>query len=293
MKQTCQIDLVHNSGDLIGECPLWHPEERALYWIDTRRPSLHRLDRDGVFQCWTMPEKIGSFVFHQDGGLVVGLERGFCRFDPVDESVSLLFDPEPGKPNVRLNDGKCDPMGRYWCGSMHSEGREPLGSLHSYSTAAGGQVHDTGFIVSNGMAFSPDGKTLIFGDSTGDIIYRYDLDLQAGTLRNKRPFLDTCWSPWVVDGATFDDEGYYWCALIKDGAVGRFDLDGRLDRLIRVPVRFPTMCNFGGADLDVLYVTSGNLFLTEDERRASPESGALFAITGLGVRGVPEPMFLG
>src|SRR5690606_26655480 len=119
---------------------------------------------------------------------------------------------------------------------------------------------DTGFIVSNGMAFSPDGKSMIFGCSRGDTIWKYDLDLDSGTLANKRVFLDTTGLPWRVDGATFDAEGYYWAALIGAGAVGRFSPDGRLDRIVSVPYRYPTMCNFGGKDLETLYVTTGHFF---------------------------------
>ncbi len=99
--------------------------------------------------------------------------------------------------------------------------------------------------------------------------------------------------PWHVDGATFDAEGYYWCALIRDGAVGRFSPDGRLDRIVRMPVQHPTMCNFGGENLDILYVTSGHIFLTPEEKAAQPLAGSLFAVHGLGVRGVPEPFFAG
>jgi sugar lactone lactonase YvrE len=167
----------------------------------------------------------------------------------------------------------------------------PGGSLYRLDPGFRCERMDTGFIVSNGMAFSPDDRTLIFGDSRGERMWRYDLDLDAGTISNKRVFLDTRGLPWRVDGATFDADGYYWCALIGDWSIGRFDPVGRLDRIVRLPVQHPTMCNFGGDDLDVLYVTSGTVFIGQDEQARQPLAGALFAVRGLGVRGIPEPLF--
>jgi sugar lactone lactonase YvrE len=150
---------------------------------------------------------------------------------------------------------------------------------------------DTGFIVSNGMAFSPDDKTLVFGDSSGETVWKYDLDLDAGEIHNKRVFLSTQGFPWRVDGATFDADGYYWCALVGDSSIARFDPLGRLDRLVRLPVTHPTMCNFGGPNLDVLYVTSARALLTDAQLPQQPLAGALFAIHGLNARGVAEPLF--
>jgi sugar lactone lactonase YvrE len=286
-----EIETAYDAANVTGECPLWHPTENRLYWIDTRLPSIQRLERDGSVRVWHLPGKVGSFVFRESGGLILGLEQGFCAFDLETSEITLLVNPEPDRPDVRLNDGKCDRRGRYWCGTMHQDGKLPLGALFRYDALGKCTKMDTGFIISNGMAFSPDNRTMIFGDSTGNTIFQYDFDLESGGIGNKRVFLDTRGLPWHVDGATFDSEGYYWCALIYDGAIGRFDPIGRLDRLIRLPVQHPTMCNFGGDNLDILYVTSGRRFLTEDELRTQPLAGALFAIHGLGVRGVREPFF--
>ncbi len=121
-----------------------------------------------------------------------------------------------------MNDGKCDRKGRFWCGSRDPTDDNPGGSLYRLDPDLRCVKMDTGFIISNGMAFSPDDKTLIFGDSTGEVIYRYDFNVETGTIANRRDFLRTEGVPWHVDGATFDAEGYYWCALIRDGAVGGF-----------------------------------------------------------------------
>lgn len=287
------IEVIHQGADIVGESPMWHPTEQRLYWVDTRKPALHRLEADGTVRSWAMPNNIGSYVFRRKGGLVAGLKQGFSSIDLDTGAVTLILDPEPGLPENRLNDGRCDRRGRYWCGSRDPGDTNPGGSLYRLDGAFHCERMDTGFIVSNGMAFSPDDRTLIFGDSRGNTMWRYDLDLDAGTLSNKRVFLDTRHLPWSIDGATFDAEGYYWAALIGDSSIGRFDPEGRLVRIIRLPVTHPTMCNFGGPGLETLFVTSGTVFLNEAQRAQQPLAGALFAIHGLGVRGVAEPLFAG
>lgn len=291
MKRSYDVRLVPRADNLVGECPLWHVGERALYWVDTRRPSLQRLNPDSSVEVWAMPHKIGSFVFRRRGGLIAAMQIGFCELDLEPLSVRPIVDPEPDKPDNRMNDGKCDRRGRFWCGSRDPSDDTPGGSLYRLDPDFTCTRMDSGFIISNGMAFSPDDRTLVFADSTGEVAYAYDFDLESGSISNRRDYIRTEWAPWIIDGATFDQEGYYWCALIRDGAIGRFDPEGRLDRLIRMPVQHPTMCNFGGDNLDILYVTSGHIFLTPDQKAANPDAGSLFA--GLGVRGVPEPFFAG
>jgi L-arabinonolactonase len=143
------------------------------------------------------------------------------------------------------------------------------------------------------MAFSPTEPTLIYGDSTGEEIYRYDFDVASGAISNRRVFLDTRHLPWRVDGANFDAEGYYWCALVYDWSIARFAPDGRLDRMIRLPTRFPTMCCFGGANLDILYVTTASYFLDEQGFKEQPLAGSVLSIHGLGVHGLPPERFAG
>lgn len=293
LKLSYTIDVIHQGCDIVGECPLWHPVEQCLYWIDTRKPALYRLEVDGRVASWPMPSPIGSFVFRRQGGIVAGLQQGFALVDLRNGEVRHLIDPEPHLPDNRLNDGRCDRHGRYWCGSRDPGRTNPGGSLYRLDPDRTVTTIDTGFIIPNGMAFSPDGRTMIFGDSNADTIWRYDLDEVSGEVQGKEAYLSTEGLPWRIDGATFDCDGYYWCALLGDGALGRFDRAGRLDRMIRLPVSHPTMCNFGGVDLDVLYVTSGSIFLSPEQRQQQPLAGALFAIRGLGVRGVPESLFAG
>jgi sugar lactone lactonase YvrE len=288
-----EIEVVREERNLVGESPLWHPEEKALYWIDTRRPSIQRLTSTGEYKKWMMPNKLGSIALRQKGGFVAGTQRGFCEFDPVTGAVTTIVDPEACTPDNRLNDGKIDRRGRYWCVSRDASDDHAGGSLFRLDPDHSCHKVDTGFIVGNGLAISPDDKMMVVADTYSEVVYAYDFDLDAGRIGNKRVFFSTRDMPWYTDGGTFDSEGYYWCALVFDWSIGRFDPTGRLDRIIRLPVNAPTMCSFGGEGLDVLFVTTASLFLSESEKPQQPLAGALFAIRNLGAKGVPEPRFAG
>lgn len=290
-KRHYDIEVVREEKNLVGECPTWHPEEQALYWVDTRAPALLRRGADGQMRTWPMPRPIGSFVFRKDGGLVAGMQNGFCTVDLHSGAVVPVVDPEPELPENRLNDGKCDRRGRYWCGSRDAEQVEPTGSIYRLDPDFSVQRMDTGFIVSNGMAFTPDDRRMYFSDSRGETVFTYDFDLEAGRISNRQVFLSTRDMPGRIDGATCDEEGYYWGALVHDWAVVRFDPMGRLDRMIRLPVRHPTMCAFGGPNMDILYVTTSSIFMAPGEEATQPLAGALFAIHGAGARGIAEPRF--
>ena len=148
-----------------------------------------------------------------------------------------------------------------------------------------------GLIVGNGIAWSPDDRSMYLADTFAGTVWRYDFDIATGALANRRPFISTAHIRGFVDGATVDADGCYWAALFRGGAVAQFDPDGKLVRHIRLPVSNPTMCAFGGPDLDILYVTSASRFLDEAQLRAQPLAGHVFAIEGLGARGLPEPRF--
>lgn len=287
------IRVLHHGHNAIGECPTWNVEENALYWVDTREPFIHRHDAKGGVRSWRMPTGIGAIAFRHSGGLIAGMQNGFALIDLENETVKPFHDPEPSMPENRLNDGKCDRQGRFWCGSRDADGKNPSGSLYRVDPDLSVHRMDTGIIISNAMAFSPTEPILIYGDSTGETIYKYDFDEARGAVSNRRVFLDTRNVPWRVDGANFDSEGYYWCALVYDWSIARFAPDGRLDRLIRLPTRFPTMCCFGGPNLDILYVTTASYFLDAAGKAQQPLAGAVLAIHGLGVRGLPPARFAG
>ncbi|KAA2235208.1 SMP-30/gluconolactonase/LRE family protein [Salinarimonas soli] len=288
-----EIEVVRPMGNRLGESPLWHGPERALYWVDVQAPAIHRLVEGGEVETWPMPRLVGSLAVRSRGGLVAALKNGFCTVDLATGETAFIVDPEPERPDNVLNDGKCDRRGRFWCGSRDGALKDPNGALHRLDPDLSCRSMDEGFIVSNGLAWSPDDRTMYFADSRAETVFAYDFDVDDGAIRNRRVFFSTREIEGRCDGATVDAEGFYWCALVHGGAVARFDPGGRLDRLIPMPVRHPTMCTFGGENLDVLYVTSATSMLTDEERKAQPLAGSLFAIRGLGVRGLPETPFAG
>jgi L-arabinonolactonase len=275
----------------LGEGPMWNGREQALYWVDALAPAIHRLDRHGGLRTWPMPRPIGSFVFRQSGGLIGALKNGFCAIDLASGAVDEILDPEPDRPENLLNDGKCDRRGRYWCGSRNGALTDPTGRLFRLDPDFSCRAMDEGFIVSNGIAWSPDDRVMYFADSRAETVFAYGFDLGDGAISDRRVFFSTKDIEGRCDGATVDAEGFYWCALVHGGAVARIDPKGRLDRLIPMPVKHVTMCSFGGPKLDVLYVTSAASMLPDAERAAQPLAGALFAVQGLGATGLPEPFF--
>jgi L-arabinonolactonase len=287
------VEVVHEAANELGEGPCWHVGEQALYWVDAIKPAVHRLDRDGRISTWRMPRIIGSFVFRRGGGLIGALRNGFAKIDLADGSTETIVDPEPDRPTNILNDGKCDRRGRYWCGSRDGDLSRPLGALHRLDPDLAVRKMDEGFIVSNGIAWSPDDRTMYLADSRAETVFAYDFDLDAGEISNRRVFFSTRNIEGRCDGATVDAEGFYWCALVHGGKIARIDPKGRFDRLIDMPVKHPTMCTFGGPNLDTLYVTSAASMVSEPERGSVPHAGALFAIRDLGVKGIPEPLFAG
>ncbi len=289
-----EIECLVEAGNTLGEGPIWNPREQAIYWADSKgRPRIQRLDpKTGTVDEWEMPDLLGSFVFREQGGIVAGLKSGFHFVDPESGAVDLITDPEPDLPDNRLNDGKCDRMGRYWCGSLDDSGGKG-GSLYRLDPDLSLHKMDTGITVSNGIAWSPDNKTMYYSDSRRRVCYNYDFDIASGAISNKRVFTSTADIPGSIDGATVDADGYYWCAHIYDWQIAKYDPAGTIIDTIRLPVRYPTMCTFGGPDLDILYVTSGAIFVQDDEKDTQPLAGGLFAIHGTGAKGIAEPFFAG
>ena len=288
------VKCVALNPDRLGESPLWDYRENRLLWIDCLQKKIHALyPQTGQKKSWTMPDLIGSIALRAKGGLIAALAGGFHFVDLESGEATLITDPEPGTTDTRLNDGKCDRQGRFWCGSMNLNFGDCTASLYRLDPDLSCHKMDGGFTVSNGLAWSPDGRIMYFSDSRVEKYYRYDFDPATGAIGNKRPFADPKELSGRIDGATVDREGNYWCALFDGNAVACLDPEGRLIRHIELPVRYPTMCNFGGENLDVLYVTSGTFLMKGQEPKGDSQEGGLFSVTGLGVSGIPEAEFEG
>ena len=288
-----RIERVGETIDLLGEGPLWDVAEQALYWVDSRGPTIRRLDwATGERRDWEVPAMIGSLALRERGGAVVALRTGVHTFDFETGKTTLVSDPEAGDPGTRFNDGKVDRQGRFLTGTMQTRvGREARGSIYRLDTDLSLHHLKGGVIVANGPCFSPDGETFYFSDTGRRAILAYDYDIATGTIGAERVAVDT--SPWDSgpDGGTVDREGCLWSALVHVGKVARFGPDGTLDRMIDMPCSRPASVMFGGPDLDILFVPSirdsGNV------RGDRPIDGALFAVHDPGVAGLPEPRFAG
>lgn len=292
------LECVVEAKNTLGEGLFWNTKEQALYWLDSQgRPKIQRLDPGtGKVRSWAMPDEIGSMVFREKGGIIAGLKSGFylIDIDPAKDrtTLELLHDPEPDLPDNRLNDGKCDRAGRYWCGSLDNTGGTN-GRLYRIDPDHSVHCMETGVTISNGIGWSPDNRTMYYASTRADVCWAYDFDLATGTIENRRTFIDTSDQPGKVDGATVDADGCYWAAMVWGWEIARYDPDGKVMEKIRLPVQHPTMCSFGGPDLDILYVVSTRKFLTPAMEKEQRLAGALFALHGTGATGLPEPFFKG
>jgi L-arabinonolactonase len=289
------IECVVKNPSVVGECPIWCQREQVLYWIDIYAPAIFRFDpATGENRRWDMPEAVGSIGFRESGGLIAGMASGFCFVDLETGALSPIVDPEAGDPGTRLNDGRCDRAGRFWAGSMAEAVDRPVGALYRLEPDLSCHKAFGGFLCSNGLAFSPDDRVLYHADTRGRSVFAYDFDIETGRVGNKRLFCttDDRLGEGRPDGACVDEEGCYWSARCDGWRVVRHAPDGRVIRVVDVPVATVTMCAFGGEKLDILYVTTATDGRPPEDLTDQPLAGSLFAVD-VGVRGLPEPRFAG
>ena len=286
---TCVLDARAE----LGECPVWSVEEQVLYWVDIRAPALHRLDPDtGATRTWPMPSRIGSFGLRGSGGAVVALEDGFHLLEFETGRLDFVAGPER-VPGTRFNDGKVSPDGRFFAGTMDEESlSRPIATLFRLDPDL--RLHRVveDLVVSNGLAWTADGRTMYHSDSKGPVIWAYDYDPDSGAVSSRREVARPTEEIGRPDGAATDEQGYYWSAGISAGVLNRWSPDGRLDRSIPLPCSNPTAPCFGGPDLRTIFVTSLRHDLRPEVLAAKPLSGGIFAVR-VDVRGVPISRFRG
>lgn len=291
------IEVVLHAGATIGESPTWVPVERALYWIDVKRPALYRFDTASREErSWTMPADIGAFALVNDpDGAVVALRQGIFRLDFASGSLDQLAEPPFDPQRFRFNEGACDSAGRFWVGVMF----DPLAknaapektSLHSFTLADGLRVEPDTSRLHNGMAWSPDGRRFYLSHSQSREVFAFPYDVATGQLGARSLFVQIDGNRGIPDGAAVDTAGGYWCALHGAGCLRRYTAEGAIDRDILLPVSQPTMCAFGGEALDTLYVTSSSDKLTPPQLEREPLAGCLLSVRP-GEIGVVRPYLL-
>ena len=286
------IRCVHKAGALLGEGPVWVDREQALYWVDIQAKRIHRYDPGtGTSKSFETPFRVGSVAPRAQGGFVGGSERGFILIDEMLSSFDVIADPEPELPGNRFNDGKVDPQGRFWCGTMDDAEEASTGVLYRLDPTLEWSRQDAGYRVPNGPALSPDGRFLYHTDSAARTVYRFDLT-SDGELHGKRVFVQFRAEHGHPDGMTTDRRGNLLIAFWDGWCIRQVSPTGKVIRAIELPVQRPTSCAFGGERHDILFVTSARVGLGEAELENQPEAGSLFSIMGAG-SGVPTPAFAG
>jgi sugar lactone lactonase YvrE len=283
------------SAAIGGESPVWHTREQALYYADIPGHRLQRFDpRSGELRHWQFDTDVASFAPTLTGTLLIAMRDGIWTFDPATGERALVAEPPYDPKNERFNDGKCDVAGRFWVGTIY-EPRDPaLASLNVFSNGRLERVLD-GLTNLNGLAWSPNGRTMYWSDTKAHTIYAADFDPQSGVLSRKRVFisfpikqagqsLDTYGGR--PDGAAMDAEGCYWASMFEGQRVIRISPDGEVIREVKLPVRCPTMPCFGGPDLKTLYITTSRENRPQAELIEQPYAGCVLALD-VDVPGLP------
>src|SRR5262245_7167102 len=287
------VACVVQGRDALGESPIWGPRSRRLWGVDITKPCLQSFGpATGERRVFALPGQFcGCIALRATGGLVLAIERSLHAFDPQTGALTILVKTETDLPDNRLNDGRCDRRGRFWIGTMDADIRSPSGSFYRIGPDGTVTRMFDNVTVPNSTAFSPDDRTLYFADTPRHQILAFDFDIVAGTIANRRIFVDLTHRKGLPDGSCVDAEGFLWNAEFAGGRLVRYAPDGRVDRTVEMPVKHTTSCCFGGDTLDTLYVTTASFPLSEEERKTSP-AGSLFALQP-GVRGLPEAAFGG
>lgn len=281
---------VADCGAVLGEGPIWVAAEGELYWLDIKGLKIFRRDANGALSEWPTPFRVGSIVPRQGRGFVAGTERGFCFLEPGGD-FDLFAQPEPERTTNRFNDGKVDRHGRFWAGTMDDTERAAAGALYRMGPDLAPVRVDDGYRVTNGPAFSRDGRLMYHTDSALRTIWAFALDDEGGAT-GKRVFAQFKGAEGYPDGMTVDSEDCLWVAFWDGWCVRRLSPAGQVIAEFPMPVERPTSVAFGGPALDQLFVTSARIGLNAEALIGQPQAGGLFMLKP-GVAGIAELPFAG
>ncbi len=287
------MPAVEDFTAVLGEGPTWSPREQALYWLDTMQRKIVRVAAPFVAsETRDLPYRPSCLALLPDGQFLIAYKKGLGVFDfPSGRSTPL---PVKGVDldGVSFNDGACDRAGRLWIGTRHSYASEPVAALYCVGAGLEARRVVEGLIVSNGIAFSPNGRVMYHADSRPGRIDAYDYDPGTGSITGRRVFIDYTGTGRRPDGCTVDAEGFLWVAEIDGWRVARYAPCGRLERTLMLPVQKPSSVAFGGHDLATLFITTISYGLTDTELAEQPLAGKLLHMA-VGITGIEEPPFQG
>ncbi|XP_067018847.1 regucalcin-like [Acropora muricata] len=297
----CEISVVKECCAQLGEGPHWDESSQRLIWVDIFGRSVHLLDPvTGKDEKYNFDGAVGAAVPRRKGGsLVVATERDFIFLDLETGKQEIVASVDGDKPGNRFNDGKCDPAGRFWAGTM---GPEPIptqvvpnqGSLYSLNCDHTVQSHVDKISISNGIAWNTDKKIFYHADTAERKIDAFDYDKTSGALFNRRTVINVDPALGHPDGMTIDVDGKLWVAIYNGWKIVRYDPDtGKSESYVDLPVRITTSCCWAGPKFDELIVTSESARLTEEEKQEQPLAGSIFRIRNLGTNGLPPVAFNG
>lgn len=271
-----QAQPVLACGAELGEGSFWDSRESCLWWVNITRGRVHRFNPEtGDNRTHEIGQMVGTVVVRQNGGLLVALEQGIATLDFETGALEMVARPEADKPTNRFNDGKCDPAGRLWAGTMSMRGEQKAGSLYCYEASGRVRRMVTEVSTSNGIIWSHDGKTMYYIDTPTREVWAYDFDLASGDIANRRTVVTVDPEFGFPDGMTIDSEGMLWVAHWGGWAVHRWDPNtGQRMDTIKVAAECVTSCAFGGKDLKTLYITTAG---GGGDKKDQPEAGHLFA----------------
>jgi sugar lactone lactonase YvrE len=288
------LELVLDARAMLGEGAIWDSRKQRLYWVDIEPGRLHVFNPgDGTDRAFELGEMVGTVVPRKGGGVMLALQRGFAAFDFRTGELTRWSDPEAHLPRNRFNDGKCDPEGRFWAGTISLD-REPCAAgLYCMDTDGRVETMLKGVTNSNGIAWSLDGTAMYYINTPTRRVTQFDYDSTSGRIANPRNVIIIPVNEGKPDGMTIDSEGMLWIALWGGGCVGRWDpRTGTRLGTVSVPAARVTSCAFGGANLDELYITTARTGLSESELADQPHAGGLFRARP-GVAGVAAFEFAG
>jgi sugar lactone lactonase YvrE len=287
-------ELVLDAKATLGEGSIWDTNRQVLYWIDIIEKQVHvydpAADKNRTIQ---LDQMVGTVVPRQSGGLMVAVHHGFASLDLETEQMQIVADPERDRPENRFNDGKCDPAGRFWAGTLSLKGKR--GTCNLWRLDADLSVHRMleGVSVSNGIVWTQDLQTMYYVDTPTHRVDRFDYDHETGEIANRSAAVHIPDGMGSPDGMTIDSEGMLWVCLWQGGKVSRWDpMEGTLLQTVELPASNVTSCAFGGENLDQLYITTARVGIDEAGLQEQPLAGGLFRAE-VGVRGVPAFGFAG